>query len=147
MTTRSVPEFEKWVSGFYEKLPTTIRREMLPATHTFCDLVQQEIGRMIDIPDKMTPEFEAWLDDYVNVFAKRYIGSSQGQIEKIIRELVRRLKKVGWNWSDKGAEKMGRVVMMRRYDKKAWEEFWQKRMNLQGRCHIRLVSHEATVIT
>ena len=64
-------------------------------------------------------------------------------IENIIRELVRRLKKVGWNWSDKGAERMGRVVMMRRYDKKGWEEFWRKKMNVQGRCQIRLVNYEA----
>lgn len=68
-------------------------------------------------------------------------------IENIIRELVRRLKKVGWNWSDKGAEKMGRLVMMRRYDKDAWEEFWRKKMNLQGRCQIKLVSYEAAAIT
>ena len=68
-------------------------------------------------------------------------------IENIIRELVRRLKKVGWNWSDKGAEKMGRLVMMRRYDKDAWEEFWRKKMNPQGRCQIKLVSYEAAAIT
>ena len=32
-------------------------------------------------------------------------------VENLIRELVRRLKKIGWNWSDAGATRMGRMVM------------------------------------
>ncbi len=60
-------------------------------------------------------------------------------IENIIRELVRRLKKVGWNWSDAGAERIGRIVMIRRYDRDEWNEYWKKRMNLQNRCEIKLV--------
>jgi hypothetical protein len=65
-------------------------------------------------------------------------------LENIIRELVRRLKKIGWNWSDKGAERMGRVVMMRRYDEESWEEYWEARMNLQGRCTIKMLNIEAS---
>lgn len=64
-------------------------------------------------------------------------------IENIIRELVRRLKKVGWNWSDKGAAKMGQLVMIRRYAPDDWKEFWKKRMNLKGRCQIQLLSCHA----
>lgn len=63
-------------------------------------------------------------------------------IENIIRELVRRLKKVGWNWSDAGATRMGRMVMIRRYDSESWRSYWQARMNLQGRCEIKLLNWE-----
>jgi len=63
-------------------------------------------------------------------------------IENIIRELVRRLKKVGWNWSDAGATRMGRMVMIRRYDSESWRRYWQSRMNLQGRCDIKLLKWE-----
>lgn len=63
-------------------------------------------------------------------------------IENIIRELVRRLKKVGWNWSDEGATRMGRMVMIRRYDSESWQSYWQERMNLQGRCEIKLLHWE-----
>jgi hypothetical protein len=59
-------------------------------------------------------------------------------VENTIRELVRRLKKVGWNWSDAGATRMGRVVMVRRYDEEAWDQYWRERMNLQGRCKIQI---------
>lgn len=56
---------------------------------------------------------------------------------------MRRLKKIGWNWSDPGATRMGRIVMMRRYDEEAWASFWRDRMNLRGRCDIKFVSWES----
>jgi hypothetical protein len=59
-------------------------------------------------------------------------------VENIIRELVRRLKKVGWNWSGAGAARMGRIVMIRRHDKKRWEKHWKEQINLRGRCRIEL---------
>jgi hypothetical protein len=60
-------------------------------------------------------------------------------IECMIRELARRLKKIGWNWSDAGATRMGRIVMIRRYDQSAWERYWQERLDLQKRCQIRIL--------
>jgi hypothetical protein len=63
-------------------------------------------------------------------------------IENLIRELVRRLKKVGWNWSNQGAERMRRIVMIRRYDPVAWDQYWNQRMNHQGRCQIKLTKIE-----
>ncbi len=59
-------------------------------------------------------------------------------VENTIRELVRRLKKVGWNWSDAGATRMGRVVLLRRYDEEAWHQYWRDRMNLHDRCQIQI---------
>ncbi len=61
-------------------------------------------------------------------------------IENLIRELVRRLKKIGWNWSDEGALRMGRIVMIRRYDPQGWRRYWDERINLRGRCKISLLS-------
>lgn len=63
-------------------------------------------------------------------------------VENVIKELGRRLKKVGWNWSDQGATKMGRMVMLRRYDPEQWKKFWQDRMNLNNRCKISLTKFE-----
>ena len=66
-------------------------------------------------------------------------------IENLIRELVRRLKKIGWNWSDAGAARMGRIVMVRRYDQERWDEYWKRKMNLQGRCTARLIRCDYTL--
>jgi hypothetical protein len=64
-------------------------------------------------------------------------------VENTIRELVRRLKKVGWNWSDAGATRMGRVVLLRRYDEEAWHQYWLDRMRLQDRCKIQITQWDA----
>ena len=63
-------------------------------------------------------------------------------IENLIRELVRRLKMTGWNWSDAGAARMGPIVMIRRYDPEVWEEYWNRRMDFPGRCQIDLSTCE-----
>jgi hypothetical protein len=60
-------------------------------------------------------------------------------IECMIRELARRLKKIGWNWSDAGATRLGRIVMIRRYDGEAWEEYWRERLNLHDRCKMTIL--------
>jgi len=67
-------------------------------------------------------------------------------VENTIRELVRRLKKVGWNWSDKGATRMGRIIMIRRYDQDAWDSFWRKRMNIKDRCKITITHWQSKAI-
>jgi hypothetical protein len=86
--------------------------------------------------DQLFSHLTLWLD--TGIIAPR----TTSIIENIIRELVRRLKKIGWNWSDPGATRMGRIVMVRRYDPEAWIRYWNERINLRGRCQIRLLSCE-----
>lgn len=57
-------------------------------------------------------------------------------LENIMRELGRRVKKLGYNWSDAGVEQMAKMVMMRRYDRDEWEAYWKKELGLRGRCKI-----------
>jgi hypothetical protein len=86
--------------------------------------------------DRLFKHLELWLK--TGIAAPR----TTSIVENLIRELVRRLKKVGWNWSDKGATRMGRIVMIRRYDEEAWHRYWEDRMNMQGRCTIELTKCE-----
>lgn len=83
--------------------------------------------------DQLFNHLRLWLD--TGIIAPR----TTSIIENLIRELVRRLKKIGWNWSDEGATRMGRIVMIRRYDPKAWYRYWNERINLRGRCKIRIL--------
>ena len=57
-------------------------------------------------------------------------------LENIMRELGRRVNKLGWNWSDEGVEQMAKMVIMRRYDREVWEVYWRKELGLRGRCTI-----------
>lgn len=84
--------------------------------------------------DKLFSHLELWLQ------TGRLGLKTTSIIESLIRELARRLKKLGWNWSDEGATRMGWMVLLRRHDPTAWQRYWQERTNLRGRCLMELVS-------
>jgi hypothetical protein len=49
-------------------------------------------------------------------------------IERITRELARRLKKIAYNWSPNGAGKIARIILKKFTNKKEWEDYWDKKM-------------------
>jgi hypothetical protein len=59
-------------------------------------------------------------------------------LENIIKELGRRVKKLGWNWTDDGVEQMSKMVLLRRFDRELWEEYWKQELGLHGRCRIEI---------
>lgn len=61
-------------------------------------------------------------------------------LENIMREIGRRIKKLGWNWKDHGAAQIARMVLMRHYEPEEWEAFWEKLLGLKNRCKIELMS-------
>ena len=58
------------------------------------------------------------------------------QLERLMREIGRRIKKFAFNWSEKGCAKMTRIIIKILCDPKSWEHHWDKKMKLGG--NIRL---------
>jgi len=61
-------------------------------------------------------------------------------LEGIMKELGRRVKKLGWNWSDSGIVRIAKMVLLRRYDNAKWEDYWKQTLGLQGRCKISIMN-------
>ncbi len=61
-------------------------------------------------------------------------------LENIMREIGRRAKKLGYNWSDQGVVRMTKMVLLRRYDEQEWNSYWKKQLGLGDRCQIRIAS-------
>ena len=57
---------------------------------------------------------------------------ASSMIERMMRELGRRLKKIAFGWSEKGAAKMARIIIKRITSAGEWEEYWKKRLRLDG---------------
>ena len=57
---------------------------------------------------------------------------ASSMIERVMRELGRRLKKVSYNWSDRGCTKMARILLRKFTAKKDWDEYWRKKKRLDG---------------
>ena len=57
-------------------------------------------------------------------------------VERVMRELGRRIKKIAYGWSDKGVTKVARIILKRFADARAWEDYWQKQMTIIGNVFI-----------
>ena len=51
-------------------------------------------------------------------------------IERTMRAIGRRIKKLGYNWKDEGVGKIARIVLKLFATEGEWEEYWRKRMDL-----------------
>ena len=51
-------------------------------------------------------------------------------IERTMRAIGRRIKKLGYNWKDEGVGKIARIVLTLFATEGEWEEYWRKRMDL-----------------
>jgi len=82
--------------------------------------------------DRIFTRIDLWLE--TGIIAPK----STGIIEEIMREVGRRVKKLGWNWADRGVAQQAAMILLRRYSLAQWHDFWTRRLNLRGRCHITL---------
>ncbi len=57
-------------------------------------------------------------------------------IERMMREIGRRIKKIGFGWSPKGAAKMTRIIIKRITSADEWNEYWKKKLRLTGKVKI-----------
>ena len=60
------------------------------------------------------------------------------KIERLMREVGRRVKKIGFNWSAKGAARIGRIVLKIIAGKKFWEDEWSVKLGLENRVSLTL---------
>ena len=63
-------------------------------------------------------------------------------LERVFRELGRRLKKIAWGWSDQGALKMSKLILIKQYEPEKWEQYWLKKLGINGNFAVKLVSVE-----
>ena len=50
----------------------------------------------------------------------------------MMREIGRRLKPIGFGWSERGAAKMARIIIKRFATAKQWEAYWMKKLRTVG---------------
>ena len=88
--------------------------------------------------ERMFRWLEFWLE------TGRVTAATTGSVERLLRELGRRLKKLGFGWTDAGAAQMARILCRRITDPEAWAEYWKKRLRLDGRVQIHFRAVKAT---
>jgi hypothetical protein len=59
-------------------------------------------------------------------------------IERMMREIARRLKRMAFGWSPEGAAKMTRIILKRFTSAGEWEKYWRKRLKINGNVFLTL---------
>ena len=52
---------------------------------------------------------------------------ASSMVERVMRELGRRIKKLAYNWSDHGAVKVARIILKKFTDIDDWDNYWKKK--------------------
>lgn len=60
------------------------------------------------------------------------------RLERLFRELGRRLKRIAWGWSDRIATKLSKMIMIKQYKPELWRKYWLKKLGIQGHFQIRI---------
>lgn len=68
------------------------------------------------------------------------IYRTTSKIERVMRELARRFKRIAHNWSEKGAEKLCRMLMRFTFDKEGWDEVWSQKIKISGNIKMEINS-------
>lgn len=111
-----------------------------------CDKVERELDQFIDDLDEKGYKAAA---NYVSN-AKRHLFTYLGTwfelgihcprttslIERLMREIGRRLKKIAFGWSESGAAKMARMVIARILNPVGWNDHWEERKMIVGNAII-----------
>ena len=58
------------------------------------------------------------------------------RLERLFRELARRLKRIAWGWSDKVAANLSKMIMIKQYRPELWKKYWLKKMGIDGNMSI-----------
>ena len=86
------------------------------------------------VASRIFTHVEIWLE--TGVIAPRSISV----LERVFREIGRRLKKIAWGWSDLVATKMAKIIMIKWMSTHKWEQYWMDKLGIHGNCQITMES-------
>jgi hypothetical protein len=100
------------------------------------DHMETMIGRMNTKGYVQAAGYLRRMKDHLFTYMKRWLATGlvgprvSSWIERVMREVARRLKRMAFGWSEKGAQKMARIVLKRFTDREGWDAWWKKRLRL-----------------
>jgi hypothetical protein len=87
-----------------------------------------------NISDRLFTHIELWLQS--GVIAPKTISL----LERVFREIGRRLKRIAWGWSDQVATKLSKMILLKQYSRSEWEQYWKQKLDIKGYFQIEVAS-------
>ena len=93
------------------------------------------MGLLIEkISERLFTHIEIWLQS--GVIAPK----TTSLLERVFREIGRRLKRIAWGWSDRVATKLSKMILLKQYSRKDWEQYWMSKLEIVGCFQIEIAS-------
>ncbi len=119
-----------------EKL--NLEKDVFEAENALSDFAGKMIEKGYTTTAKYILNAKDKMFSYVKLWLKTGLKNPRVSsfIERIMREIGRRIKKIGYNWSPKGAEKMTNIILKKVTSAKEWDEWWEKKLNFTGAVNL-----------
>ena len=120
-----------------------IEQTVVTAEAKLDELIQQLIGKGYNQAANYIRYARDKLFNYVRVWLSCGLVSMRvtSQLERLMREIGRRLKRIAFGWGEEGAAQMTRIIIKRITSADEWTSYWNKRFNFNG--GVRLIYKEA----
>jgi len=78
---------------------------------------------------------------YIKMWLKTGLANPRvsSMIERMMREIGRRIKKIGFGWKPENAAKMTRIIIKRITSANEWEKYWKKKLNFSGEVEVQFL--------
>jgi len=87
-----------------------------------------------NLAERLFTNIELWLK--TGIIAPKTLSL----LERVFREIGRRLKRIAWGWTDKAVTNLSKMIIIRQYSREKWEEYWKEKLGIKGYFDIQIVS-------
>src|SRR3990172_7159457 len=85
-----------------------------------------------NLSNRLFTNIELWLK--TGVIAPK----TTSLLERLFREIGRRLKRIAWGWSDKAVTNISKMIMIRQCSRDKWEKYWKEKLGIKGYFNIEI---------
>jgi len=89
-----------------------------------------------NLSQRLFTNVEIWLK--TGVIAPKTISL----LERIFREIGRRIKRIAWGWSDSVVSKLSKMIILKKYSKEKWKQYWKQKLGIEGHFSIHIYNVE-----
>jgi hypothetical protein len=86
------------------------------------------------LSERLFTHIEMWLKS--GVIAPK----TTSLLERVFREVGRRLKRIAWGWCDKAVTNLSKMILLKQYSRVKWEEYWKHKLGIKGHFDIHIAS-------
>jgi hypothetical protein len=122
----------------FEKVEDSDKQALAEAVECAEFDIRKLIKKLLDKGYEMAADYLIRASKNMFSYVRRWLLTgivgprASSMIERMMRELAHRLKRMAFGWSDEGAAKMARIIIKRFTSAGQWDKYWRDRLRIQN---------------